>query len=131
VASARALALAIEVAREHAAPLTVLHVIEALSEEEMENLPPIGVREHVEALTRRARERLYAAVPREAHATVRISEVVRYGRASHAILREADGCGADLLVLGAQGHRGLGLLGLGSVTDTVVRRARSPVLTTR
>jgi nucleotide-binding universal stress UspA family protein len=129
--SAKGLQLALSLARESGGALTVLHVVEALTEQELEAFPPIGVREHVETLTRTARERLHAAVPREAHGWAQITETVRYGRAALAILREAEECGADLIVLGAEGHRGLGRLMLGSATHTVVRRATCPVLTTR
>ena len=129
--SARALDLALSLARESGGAITVLHVVEALSEQELEAFAPSGVRQHVDALTKAARERLHAAVPREARAWARITETVRYGRAALAILREAEERGADLIVLGAEGHRGLGRLMLGSATHTVVRRATCPVLTTR
>jgi nucleotide-binding universal stress UspA family protein len=129
--SARALALALSVAQENAARLTVLHVIETLSEDEHEAHPALAVREHVESLERLARTRLLAAVPREARAWCTVTEVVRVGRAAHAILAEAESRDADLIVMGAQGHSGLGLLILGSATQTVVRRASCPVLTTR
>jgi nucleotide-binding universal stress UspA family protein len=129
--SARALSLALSVARENAARLTVLHVIEALSEDELDAAPTLAVREHVEGLQRLAKTRLLAAVPREARAWCTVTEVVRLGRAAHAILAEAEWRAADLIVMGAQGHSGLGLLILGSATQTVVRRAACPVLTTR
>jgi nucleotide-binding universal stress UspA family protein len=129
--SARGLELALSLAREAGGSLTVLHVVEALTEPELEALPPTGVRLHVDALTSQARERLHASVPREAHAWADVVETVRYGRAALAILREAEERGADLIVLGAEGHRGLGRMMLGSATHTVVRRAACPVLTVR
>ena len=118
-------------AQENAAHLTVLHVIEALSDDELEANPTLAVREHVDGLERLARTRLLAAVPREARAWCTVTEVVRLGRAAQAILAEAESRAADLIVMGAQGHSGLGLLILGSATHTVVRRATCPVLTTR
>jgi nucleotide-binding universal stress UspA family protein len=129
--SLRALALALSTARDHAASLTVVHVVEALGEDDLDGSPPVVVREHVERLTAAARDRLHAAIARDLHAELSITEVVRYGRAAHAILREADERDADLIVVGAQGHHGLGLLMLGSATHTVIRRATCPVLTTR
>jgi nucleotide-binding universal stress UspA family protein len=130
-ASAKALTLAMSMAREQGAALTVLHVVEALAEDELDEFPRIAVREHVQVLTKTARDRLRAAVPREAHVCGTVTEVVRYGQAASAILREASDRGADLIVLGAQGHSGLGLLVLGSSTHAVIRRATCPVLTTR
>jgi nucleotide-binding universal stress UspA family protein len=130
-ASTKALGLAMTMAREQGAALTVLHVVEALAEDELDDFPPAGVREHVRELAKNARERLRAAVPREAHVAGTVREVVRYGQAAYAILREASEGGADLIVLGAQGHSALGLLVLGSSTHAVIRRATCPVLTTR
>jgi nucleotide-binding universal stress UspA family protein len=130
-AATRALGLALSMAQDHGAELTVLHVVEAVEEDELENGLPAAVRAHVEGLTRTARERLQAAVPRDAHARCVIREVVRYGRAAHAIPLEAVERAADIIVLGAHGHRGLALLGIGSTTHAVVCRVACPVLTTR
>jgi nucleotide-binding universal stress UspA family protein len=130
-ASTRALALAVAMAREQGAALTVLHVVEALAEDEIDDFPHVSLREHVRVLTCTARAQLRAAVPRESHGWGPVTEVVRYGDAAYAILREATERGADLIVLGAQGHSGLGLLVLGSSTHAVIRRATCPVLTTR
>lgn len=51
--------------------------------------------------------------------------------AAPAIVEYADEIGADLIVMGTHGRRGLGRLFLGSVTDTVLRHTRCPVLTVR
>jgi nucleotide-binding universal stress UspA family protein len=130
-ASLRALGLALSTAQDHGAELTVLHVVGAVAEDELEDGLPPTVRAHIDELTHTARERLHAAVPPAAHAGCTIREVVRYGRASHAIPLEAGEHGVDLIVVGAHGHRGLGLLGIGSTTHAVVCRATCPVLTTR
>jgi nucleotide-binding universal stress UspA family protein len=130
-ASTRALGLALSMAQDHGADLTVLHVVGAVAEDELDDALPPAVRAHVDELTRTARERLHAAIPRDAFARCRIREVVRHGRPAHGIPLEAGERGADLIVLGAHGHRGLGLLGIGSTTHAVVCRAACPVLTTR
>jgi nucleotide-binding universal stress UspA family protein len=130
-ASTRALGLALSLAQDHGAELTVMHVVEALSEDELDGALPPAVRAHVDELTLRARQRLHEAVPRDAYARCVIREAVRYGRAAQAIPREAADRAAGLIVLGAHGHRGLGLLGIGSTTHAVVCRAACPVLTTR
>jgi nucleotide-binding universal stress UspA family protein len=129
--SSRALSLALSIAQENAARLTLLHVVEAFAEGELDAQPMLGVREHVEGLIRQARTRLMAAVPREARDWCTVREVVRLGRAAPGILAEAEAHDVDLIVMGAQGHSGLGLLILGSATHTVVRRAACPVLTAR
>ena len=129
-ASTRALGLALSMAQDHGAELTVLHVVEAVAEDALEGALPPVVRAHVDELTSLARKRLHAALARDAHARCVLHEVVRYGRAARAIPREAADRGADLIVLGSHGHRGLGLLGIGSTTHAVVCRATCPVLTT-
>ena len=48
-----------------------------------------------------------------------------------AILDEATRCGADLLVVGSHGRRGIQHALLGSVAERLVRLAAIPVLTTR
>ena len=108
-----------------------MHVVEAVSEDELDGALPPAVRAHLDELTLGARRRLHDAVPRDAYARSVLREVVRYGRAAQAIPREAAERAAGLIVLGAHGHRGLGLLGIGSTTHAVVCRATCPVLTTR
>ncbi|MCC6445908.1 MAG: universal stress protein [Armatimonadetes bacterium] len=50
---------------------------------------------------------------------------------AQAILEAAESLKADLIVMGTHGRGGLNRLLLGSVTENVVRQARSPVLTVR
>ena len=127
----RALGLALSLAQDHGAELTVLHVIDGASEDDLDAARPAAVRARADELVRAARQRLHAALPPDASAGCTIREVVRPGRAAHAIPLEAGERAADLIVLGAHGHRGLGLLGIGSTTHAVVCRSVCPVLTTR
>ena len=54
-ASTRALGLALSMAQDHGAELTVLHVVEAVAEDELDDALPAAVRARVDALTRTAR----------------------------------------------------------------------------
>lgn len=66
----------------------------------------------------------------EAVAVLRPELAVRHGEeAADAILRYAEETGADLLVTGTHGRRGVRHLIVGSVAEEVVRRAPCPVLT--
>jgi nucleotide-binding universal stress UspA family protein len=56
---------------------------------------------------------------------------VQDGNASDKILNFAETKGADLIVLGTHGLRGIDRLMLGSVTERVLRKARCPVLVVR
>ncbi len=53
------------------------------------------------------------------------------GRAGPEIVRQARKCGADLIVIGTHGRRGLQRLALGSDAEQVVRNSRVPVLLVR
>jgi nucleotide-binding universal stress UspA family protein len=58
------------------------------------------------------------------------SEVIR-GLPKEVILQEAERWGADLIVLGSHGYRGLRRLWLGSVSQAVAANARCSVLIVR
>jgi len=67
---------------------------------------------------------------RSALAKVGTLEVV-FGDARDMILRTAAELGADMIVMGTHGRRGIPRLVLGSVAEEVVRRATCPVVTVR
>ncbi len=54
--------------------------------------------------------------------------VVRVGDPREIVLTVADEVGADLIVLGTHARRGIGRVLLGSVAESVTRRAHCPVL---
>lgn len=61
-----------------------------------------------------------------------IGEVmVRTGDARDVILQAAEQLGADLIIMGTHGRRGLSRALLGSVAESVVRTSPVPVLTVR
>ncbi len=64
-------------------------------------------------------------------AGVRVETGVSQGDPVPAILEHADAVAPDLLVMGTHGRSGLKRLVLGSVAESVLRQARSPVLTVR
>jgi nucleotide-binding universal stress UspA family protein len=57
--------------------------------------------------------------------------LVRVGDARDVILQTADEIGADLIVMGTHGRRGISRALLGSVAEMVVRTSQIPVLTVR
>jgi len=61
---------------------------------------------------------------------VRLIEVFG-GRVSDAILDDARSCGAELIVIGTHGRRGIGRMVLGSDAEQVLRQAPVPVLLVR
>jgi len=65
------------------------------------------------------------------HSTKLLEKSIVPGQISAAIVAEANETGADLIVLGTHGRRGLKHLVLGSVVEGVVRKTNKPVLMVR
>ena len=128
--SRRAFDNAVAVARWYGATITLFHVSGVAPLPPFApgggNLPPA-------ALTPEERTAILASMARFAEAEVGTSaplecDVVE-GRAAAEILRAAEALPADLLVMGTHGRSGFARLVLGSVTETVLRKAVCPVLT--
>lgn len=84
------------------------------------------------AVVRGVRERAQAALDALAAKTPSVRRtVVRTGHARDEILKAADQAGADLIVMGTHGRRGVAHLFIGSVAEYVVRHAVIPVTTVR
>jgi nucleotide-binding universal stress UspA family protein len=123
-----ALGFALDLARQAGGRLTMLHSIEWLAEDDIARTDVLALRDE---LKERARMRLRQAVGDESRTWCEITETVTMGRSHREILRHADSGRADLVVMGAQGRGGAGLLLFGSTTEQVVRAAGCPVLTVR
>ena len=76
-----------------------------------------------------ARERLARIADELRVKDINASVEVRSGAAAEEIAKAATDYGADLIVMGTRGRRGLQHLLNGSVTEQVIRRGRWPVLT--
>jgi nucleotide-binding universal stress UspA family protein len=123
--SAGALHLACALARDHRAHLVILHVATepVLTFGEAGFPPPIDdckdvLMDQLQSLEVKSSE-------------VRLSHRVEEGEPGEEIVRVAALCGADLIVMGTHGRRGLARLLMGSVAERVVREAPCPVLTLR
>jgi nucleotide-binding universal stress UspA family protein len=128
--SLHALDYAIEMAKKLGASITVMHAFE---------LPIYGFpdgalvasAEMAARITDGANAGLRAATEDRANAGVPLVSVLRQGRPEEEIVTLAKATGADLIVLGTHGRRGLARALLGSVAENVVRTATCPVLTVR
>jgi universal stress protein A len=125
-----ALDYACELARPFGATVHLLHVI---------GIPTLGVPELGVALTSTVIDSLVRdnqialeqlADRKRAQATFG-QILLRTGDARDLINQTAKELGADLIVMGTHGRRGISRALLGSVTETVVRTAPCPVLTVR
>ena len=131
-ASAATLDMALSMAAENLASITLLHAVEgSFGEGGLELYRPVPEAAVLRGiLVEQARERL-AEAGRPARAFCDVRERVEIGRAWERILRAAEETRADLIVMGAHVHGGLERLFLGSTTNQVVRHAPCPVLVVR
>jgi nucleotide-binding universal stress UspA family protein len=132
--AARGLAEAVALGRLTGARLQLVHVIDELSFAlaASEGLTLSG---DLLGLLREAG----AAILADAQATVRaagleVETVLKdglAGRVADLVLDQASAWGAELLVLGTHGRRGIGRLFMGSDAESIVRQAAMPVLLIR
>lgn len=125
-----ALALAVEIAREHKGTLHLLHAYDLPAGVAMGwggAIPQSvwdGMHAGAQASLEKASESVKrAGVPLELHLTM--------GSATDAILETAKSTQADVIVMGTHGRRGFHHLLLGSVAERTLRLANCPVLTIR
>ncbi len=127
--SAGALQVALDLARSMNAQLTVVHVCElggyaaaAMCEAGGDLASP---------LVEEAQRALEALVARADRDGVHPRALVKLGAPWQEIVAAAEEEGADLIVMGTHGRRGLAHAILGSVAEKVVQTAPMPVLTVR
>ncbi|MBL8796775.1 MAG: universal stress protein [Planctomycetia bacterium] len=123
--SDHAFKLACALARDHGALLTIAHVLAPPVVVPVDGVVPVIP----EDLEDQARARLLQVVPTDPK--VRVERKLVLGDASHEIIALANQLRCDLIVLGTHGRTGLGRLLMGSVAETVLRKAECPVLTVK
>lgn len=122
--SAAALRYAIALARRFDARLYFLHVSDASVAADAAY--PI---ELFETLENAAHDRLRRLLPEKEAKELQPACTMRIGVPADEIVRYAEQHGIDLIVMGTHGREGVMRAMLGSVAETVVRRASCPVLT--
>ncbi len=129
--SARALHVAVALARESGARLLLVHVVEGWAENDSQDHSHWTVPEYRRFLVNEARERLSIAVSAEDRALCRVEELVAAGKPYLEILRLAAERAVDLVVMGVHGRGPLDVGLFGSTAQHVAREAVCPVLTVR
>jgi nucleotide-binding universal stress UspA family protein len=136
--SLRGLELAVSLAKESKAALTLLHVIEWPWHEPpppvLEDLPSdqaAALAEFRRYVQERASERLRSLMPDEEEGRSGTEPLVVHGKPYIEILRVATDVRADLIVMGVHGRNAADVMLFGSTTNQIVRRATCPVLTLR
>lgn len=123
-----ALEYTVQVAKQFAAAVTILHVLES---------PPIGLNVSRAEITRRKKvlaefeARLSDMVEVFKSQALVAQCSVREGAPADVILGAAQEYHADLIIMGTHGRRGVSRLLFGSVAEAVLRRSPSPVLTVK
>ena len=109
--------------------ITLLHVVEWLPVVTEGTFGIYPHRKDIEQLKALSLEKLESLAAEQSG--VRIQAKVSEGKPATVILEEADGLDPDLIVIGSHGRSGLDHLLLGSVTERVLRKGRTPVLVAR
>jgi nucleotide-binding universal stress UspA family protein len=130
-ASLQAVELGLELAEEHTAQVTFVHVAPAAEVLPLASFPmagPVSVPHEVDDDDRAALdEALARAEERGIPALTRLL----VGNAAKKIVAYADEIDADVIVIGSRGLGAVGRTVLGSVSSKVLRDARRPVLVVR
>lgn len=106
--------------------VTVIDPVDSVSAVEAGGLPV--AEDWYEAATDRAEEIHGAAAAIAAEYDAEVEAETLTGRPAREILEFAEAAGVDQIVLGSHGRKGLGRAFLGSVAETVTRRAPIPVV---
>lgn len=131
--SMKAVAKAAGLAQAFGARVTVMYVIDPYPFTGVGADFAYGQAQYLSAATSEANAALDAARTALAQAGIeRVETVVGEGHAIHdGIRRAVESAGADLIVMGSHGRRGLEKLVLGSVTQRVLGAVHIPVLVVR
>ena len=130
--SQRAIEKAVAVAQAFKCPVTAIYVIDSYAFTGVGADFAYGQSAYLSAATSEAEETLRVAKQTFEAAGVTVTTAVVEGHAVYrGILETASQVGADLIVMGSHGRRGLEKLVLGSVTAQVLSHGHLPVLVVR
>ena len=130
-ASEPALAEAIEMAKGDGAELLIAHAYQPPNAPQAESVATGIYDEWVQNLRDRVEERLGPLVEKARKEGVKAEALILSGTPYEAITEAAENEGADLVILGTHGRRGVSRFFLGSVASRVISSAPCPVLTVR
>lgn len=123
---------AIAMAQAFKSQVTVIYVIDPYAFTGVGTDFAYGQAEYLSAATAEATEAIRVARAQFEASGITVNSSVVEGHAVYkGILETADSCGADLIVMGSHGRKGLEKLVLGSVASQVLSNALLPVLIVR
>ena len=133
-ASTRAAELAVGLARTCGAKLAVVYVVDPYPYLGVGDTNPLGFQAYMSAAYQhaaQARAKVEALVSKEGQPVELLWRLAEDKHASEGILQAATEEGADLIVVGSHGRRGIGRMLLGSIAAQVVSQSPVPVLVAR
>jgi nucleotide-binding universal stress UspA family protein len=123
-----AVRVAAKIAKFHGSGLKLFHVLDTVLMDRLKSLSK-QTRETIREELRHNAQGFLRDMEREVKKEIVDSEVlIREGVPHEAILKEASAWGADLIVMGKLGRRGISHILLGSVTERVIEFSDVPVL---
>ncbi len=126
--SRRGLLLARDVARECGARLVVVHVVVDALPALLPDVAGFRYDEIADSLAERASETLPEFFPESEREGLEVDFRIEFGVPHVEIVRVAEECEADLVVIATHGRTGAMHLLIGSVAEKVLRRSPCPVL---
>ncbi|RMF59560.1 MAG: universal stress protein [Calditrichaeota bacterium] len=129
--SRQALNHAVALAQQHGAALALLHVIEERVHPAYYVTGDVSLFKLLPDLRERSIDAMKEFVEKEIPSGVEHTFHVREGKAHQEIVNFAEEQDADLIAIATHGLSGLDYLLLGSTTEKVVRKAKTPVLAVR
>ena len=126
----QAVKLAIRLASHCESSLLLLHVLDTAVVEQLQRFSDKSHEEVRAEMEKSARGFLKDMTLEVSEWDIRVDILLREGVPHEVILKEADNWGADLIVMGKLGKRGVSRILLGSVAERVIEFTRLPVMLT-
>lgn len=123
-----AVCLASQLAKLHGSELKIIHVLDASLLDQLARLSEKDKETVRQELIHSARGFLWDMEREAAKEQIPLEVVIKEGVPHEVILQEAPSWGADLIVMGKLGRRGVSHILVGSVTERVIEFSETPVL---
>ena len=126
--SLQAVRLATRLAGNYDSALLLIHVLDAVVVEQLQRFSGKGHDSIRADMEKSAKGFLKDMALEVSQCDIMVDIILREGVPHEVILAEADNWGADLIVMGKLGKRGVGRILLGSVAERVIEFTRLPVM---
>ena len=122
---------AISLAKEYSGKLVLIHVINEPVDLRGFYVPHISFENLEKEIAEGAQKMMDSFCDKHLKEFRNFEQSVISGVPADEIVKKADECGADLIIMGTHGRKGMDHLLFGSTAERVVRNANCPVMTVR